>query len=122
VAREELLSCGVEVSEIFHDAKGVFHHAGTEDRIPGPQPGRRSYGSFLSFQDPDGNGFLLQEVTTRLPGRVGQAVYDSTDEVERALREAATAHGRYEEQIGHPDPDWPAWYAQYMARAAGLTS
>ncbi|MFG2059465.1 VOC family protein [Micromonospora sp. NPDC048930] len=68
-ARAELIGHGVEVSEIFHDEGGVFHHAGTEKRVPGLYPGRRSYGSFASFSDPDGNGFLLQEITERLPGR-----------------------------------------------------
>ena len=68
-ARAELAGHGVAVSEVFHDAGGVFHHAGTEARVPGPAPGHRSYGSFLSFSDPDGNGWFIQEVTTRLPGR-----------------------------------------------------
>ncbi|MFG1705100.1 VOC family protein [Nonomuraea sp. M3C6] len=68
-ARAELISRGVEVSEIFHDEGGVFHHAGTEKRVPGLYPGRRSYGSFASFSDPDGNGFVLQEITERHPGR-----------------------------------------------------
>jgi catechol 2,3-dioxygenase-like lactoylglutathione lyase family enzyme len=68
-ARAELVAAGVEVSEIFHDAGGVFHHAGTDKRVAGLYPGRRSYGSFASFSDPDGNGFLLQEVTERIPGR-----------------------------------------------------
>ncbi|GAA1295036.1 hypothetical protein Psi02_61510 [Planotetraspora silvatica] len=68
-ARADLVGRGVEVSEIFHDEGGVFHHAGTEKRVPGLQPDRRSYGSFASFSDPDGNGFVLQEVTERLPGR-----------------------------------------------------
>jgi catechol 2,3-dioxygenase-like lactoylglutathione lyase family enzyme len=69
-AREDLIGRGVQVSEIFHDKTGVFHHAGTEARVDGPAPGRSSYGSFASFSDPDGNGWVLQEVTTRLPGRV----------------------------------------------------
>jgi catechol 2,3-dioxygenase-like lactoylglutathione lyase family enzyme len=69
-AREDLVSRGVEVSEIFHDKTGIFHHAGTVDRVDGPAPGRTSYGSYVSFSDPDGNGWVLQEVTTRLPGRV----------------------------------------------------
>lgn len=68
-AREELLARGIEVSGIFHDAGGVFHHAGVVDRVAGPQPDRLSYSSFASFKDPDGNGWVLQEVTTRLPGR-----------------------------------------------------
>jgi catechol 2,3-dioxygenase-like lactoylglutathione lyase family enzyme len=68
-ARAELAARGVDVSEVFHDVGGVFHHAGTEGRVTGPDPERRSYASFASFDDPDGNGWLLQEITTRLPGR-----------------------------------------------------
>ncbi|MEU0033611.1 VOC family protein [Streptomyces sp. NPDC006333] len=68
-ARAELADRDVEVSEVFHDAGGVFHRAGTEGRVSGPDPERRSYSSFLSFSDPDGNGWVLQEITTRLPGR-----------------------------------------------------
>jgi catechol 2,3-dioxygenase-like lactoylglutathione lyase family enzyme len=68
-ARDELVSHGADVSEVFHDAGGVFHHAGTEGRVSGPVPNHQSYGSFASFSDPDGNGWLLQEITTRLPGR-----------------------------------------------------
>ena len=68
-ARAELVGCGVDVSELFHDAGGVFHHAGTRARVSGPDPQQRSYGSFASFRDPDGNNWTLQELTTRLPGR-----------------------------------------------------
>jgi uncharacterized glyoxalase superfamily protein PhnB len=68
-ARAELADRGAEVSEVFHDAGGVFHHAGTEGRVAGPAPDHKSYGSFVSFIDPDGNGWFVQEVTTRLPGR-----------------------------------------------------
>ncbi|MEV6158727.1 VOC family protein [Nonomuraea sp. NPDC052129] len=68
-ARAELAERGVDVAEVFHDAGGVFHRAGTEGRVPGPDPDRQSYGSYTSFSDPDGNGWILQEVTTRLPGR-----------------------------------------------------
>jgi catechol 2,3-dioxygenase-like lactoylglutathione lyase family enzyme len=68
-ARAELIDRGVDVSAVFHDAGGVFHHAGTQGRVPGPAPDHQSYGSFASFSDPDGNGWLLQEITTRLPGR-----------------------------------------------------
>ncbi|MFJ4468042.1 VOC family protein [Streptomyces sp. NPDC089424] len=68
-ARAELLARGADMSEVFHDAGGVFHHAGEEGRVGGPEPERASYGSFASFSDPDGNGWVLQEVTTRLPGR-----------------------------------------------------
>lgn len=68
-ARTDLIARGVEVSGIFHDATGVFHHAGTEGRVDGPAPEHRDYGSFASFSDPDGNGWVLQEIKTRLPGR-----------------------------------------------------
>jgi catechol 2,3-dioxygenase-like lactoylglutathione lyase family enzyme len=68
-ARAELVGRGVDVSEVFHDAGGVFHHAGTDGRVTGPAPERADYGSFASFSDPDGNGWLLQEIKTRLPGR-----------------------------------------------------
>ncbi|MFC5802043.1 VOC family protein [Streptomyces formicae] len=68
-ARAELVERGADMSEVFHDAGGVFHHAGEEGRVSGPEPERESYGSFASFSDPDGNGWVLQEVTTRLPGR-----------------------------------------------------
>lgn len=121
-ARKELVSRGVEASEVFHDAGGVFHHGGTRDRVPGPAPDRKSYGSFLSFQDPDGNGFLLQEVTTRLPGRISLVTYHSVAEVEQALRDAAAAHGRHEAETGKADPEWPAWYAAYMVKEAGVSA
>jgi catechol 2,3-dioxygenase-like lactoylglutathione lyase family enzyme len=68
-ARADLAACGAEPSDVFHDTTGVFHHAGTTARVAGPAPGRKSYGSFISFEDPDGNGWLVQEITTRLPGR-----------------------------------------------------
>jgi catechol 2,3-dioxygenase-like lactoylglutathione lyase family enzyme len=68
-ARAELVERGVEVSEIFHDIGGIFHHAGTEGRVPGPDPKRGDYASYASFSDPDGNGWILQEVKVRLPGR-----------------------------------------------------
>ncbi|MFJ3234589.1 VOC family protein [Streptomyces sp. NPDC086787] len=68
-ARTDLTDRGIPVSGVFHDAGGVFHHAGTEARVDGAAPGRQSYGSFVSFADPDGNGWVVQEVTTRLPGR-----------------------------------------------------
>jgi hypothetical protein len=68
-ARAELVGNGAQVSDVFHDAGGAFHHAGTTARVAGPDPERRSYASFASFSDPDGNGWMLQEVTTRRPGR-----------------------------------------------------
>jgi catechol 2,3-dioxygenase-like lactoylglutathione lyase family enzyme len=116
-ARAELMEGGVEVSEVFHDAGGVFHHAGTEARVSGPAPDRTSYGSFASFSDPDGNGWLLQEITTRLPGRVtGPTTYNSGGDLAEALRRAAAAHGEHEARTGEEDANWPDWYAEYMVR------
>jgi catechol 2,3-dioxygenase-like lactoylglutathione lyase family enzyme len=115
-ARAELASRGADVSEVFHDADGVFHRAGTGGRVAGPAPDHQSYGSWLSFSDPDGNNWFVQEVTTRLPGRVtpAPAAYDSAADLAGALRRAAAAHGKHEEETGQADPDWPDWYAQYM--------
>ncbi|MFE2298710.1 VOC family protein [Streptomyces sp. NPDC059445] len=115
-AYDELKQLGAEPSEVFHDAGGVFHHAGTDARLPGPDPRRTSYGSFLSFSDPDGNGWLLQEITTRLPGRVDPATtaFASSQDLAGALRRAAAAHGEHEARIGAEDPNWPDWYARYM--------
>ena len=117
-ARDELVGRGVEVSEVFHDIGGVFHHAGVDGRVSGPDPDRRSYGSFASFSDPDGNGWLFQEVTTRLPGRIDRAAttFASASDLASALRRAAAAHGRHEERTGEADPNWPDWYAEYMVR------
>jgi catechol 2,3-dioxygenase-like lactoylglutathione lyase family enzyme len=124
-ARAELVGRGADVSEVFHDAGGVFHHGGTEARVPGRAADRQSYGSFASFSDPDGNTWFLQEITTRLPGRVtpAPAAYDSVADLAEALRRAAAAHGKHEEETGQSDPDWPDWYAQYMLdeRAAQAT-
>jgi catechol 2,3-dioxygenase-like lactoylglutathione lyase family enzyme len=88
-AHEVLVGLGAEVSEVFHDAGGIFHHAGTEARVSGPDPERSSYGSFLSLSDPDGNGWVLQEVTTRLPGRIDEAAtgFASADDLASALRQ-----------------------------------
>jgi catechol 2,3-dioxygenase-like lactoylglutathione lyase family enzyme len=115
-ARAELAGRGATVSEVFHDAGGVFHHAGNAARVPGPEPDRKSYGSWASFSDPDGNSWFVQEVTTRLPGRATSALaaYDSAAGLAQALRRAEAAHGKHEQETGQPDPDWPAWYAQYM--------
>lgn len=122
--RAALVARGVAVSETFHDAGGIFVHAGGIDRMIGPAPERRSYGSYASFSDPDGNAWLLQEVTTRLPGHVDpdDARFTSATELARALRRAAAAHGEHEKRTGKPDPDWPTWYADYMVREqAGQT-
>jgi predicted enzyme related to lactoylglutathione lyase len=116
-ARDELVARGIEVSEVFHDEGGVFHHAGTEARVSGPAPEHADYGSFASFRDPDGNGWLLQEIKVRLPGRVdGTATrYDGVKDLADAMRRAESAHGEHEARTG-PDPDWPSWYAEYMVR------
>jgi catechol 2,3-dioxygenase-like lactoylglutathione lyase family enzyme len=116
--RDELVGLGAEVSEVFHDVGGIFHRAGTEGRASGPAPERSSYGSFLSFSDPDGNGWLLQEVTTRLPGRIDEAAtaFSSADDLASALRRAAAAHGEHETRIAREDPEWPTWYGEYMVR------
>ncbi|RNG23526.1 VOC family protein [Streptomyces botrytidirepellens] len=121
-ARAELAACGVDVSEVFHDAGGVFHHVGSTGRVPGLHSARQSYGSFASSADPDGNSFVLQEVTTRRPGQISHVVHRSAAELEQAPRDAALAHGGYEGKLGHNDPDWPSWYAVHMARAASLGS
>jgi len=117
-AREELSRRGAAPSEVFHDAGGVFHHGGTDSRVAGPAPDRGSYGSFLSFGDPDGNGWLVQEITTRLPGRLDPSTtaYSSADDLAAALRRASAAHGEHEARTGAEDPNWPDWYAQYMVR------
>ena len=117
-AHDELKRLGAEPSEVFHDAGGIFHHGGTDARVEGPAPERGSYGSFLSFRDPDGNGWLLQEITNRLPGRLDPTVtrFSSASDLAAALRRAAAAHGEHEARIGSEDPDWPAWYAEYMVR------
>jgi hypothetical protein len=95
----------------------VFHRRGTENRLPGPHPSRASYGSFASFSDPDGNGWIFQEVTKRLPGRVdakGAAYYSAAD-LACALRRAAAAHGEHEKRTGGKhDENWPDWYSQHM--------
>jgi predicted enzyme related to lactoylglutathione lyase len=122
-ARHDLIERGVAVSEAFHESSlgGRFHQPGDADRADGPSPDATSYGSFASFSDPDGNVWLLQEVTTRLPNRVDpEATYTSVDDLAAALRRAAGAHGEHEKRIGQADPDWPDWYAAYMlAEATG---
>jgi predicted enzyme related to lactoylglutathione lyase len=118
-AREELSARGVEVSETFHPkAPGAqFQRDDVSGRASGPDDGHASYGSFATFTDPDGNGWLLQEVTTRLPGRVDPAetAYTSVEDLEQALQRAAAAHGEHEKRNGGVfDEQWPQWYATYM--------
>ena len=117
-ARAELVERGIEVSEVFHDVGGVFHHAGEEGRLSGPHPSRATYGSFASFSDPDGNGWVFQEVTTRFPGRVeaGDTTFGSSKELAGALRRAAAAHGEHEKKTGQHDENWADWYAEFMVR------
>jgi catechol 2,3-dioxygenase-like lactoylglutathione lyase family enzyme len=111
-ARAELVDRGVDVSEVFHLG------AGPEGRVAGPDPERRSYASFATFKDPDGNNWLIQEVTMRLPGRVDAAAtsFASVNDLASALRRAETAHGEHEKRIGQQDAQWADWYADYMAR------
>ena len=119
-ARAELAARGVEVSEVFHpETPGAqFQPDGTSGRVRGPSPDRTSYRSFATFSDPDGNSWLLQEVTTRLPGRVdtGVTTFTSSTELAAALRRAAAAHGEHEKRTGQHDAEWPAWYAEYLVR------
>ena len=121
-ARDELRRRGVGISEVFHDAGDV--HDGADEpylfgrlRVSGPDPDHRSYRSYASFSDPDGNGWLLQEVTARLAGRVDAdaTTFTSSAELAAALRRAAAAHGEHEKRTGQHDADWPGWYAEYMA-------
>jgi catechol 2,3-dioxygenase-like lactoylglutathione lyase family enzyme len=123
-ARDELLRRGVEISEVFHAADGVY--AGTHEpylfgrrRVSGPDPEHRTYRSYASFSDPDGNGWLFQEVTARLPGRVDvdDTTFTSSTELASALRRAAAAHGEHEKRTGgQHDANWPDWYAEYIVR------
>ena len=122
-ARAELLARGVPISEVFHDAGGVYEGADEpylfgRRRVAGPDSNHRSYRSFASFRDPDGNGWLFQEITTRLPGRIDSATasFASSKELADALRRAEAAHGEHEARTGQRDANWPAWYAEYMVR------
>ena len=125
-SRKELLDRGVQISEVFHN-EGVY--AGTDEpflfgrvRVSGPDPEHRSYRSFASFRDPDGNGWLFQEITTRLAGRIDPAAttFASANDLAGAMRRASAAHGEHEKRIGAADPNWPDWYAAYMvAEQAG---
>jgi hypothetical protein len=109
---------------VFHEgAPGArFGHDGTKSRVSGPASEHASYGSFVSFSDPDGNGWLFQEVTTRLPGRIDSAAtsFGSASDLAAAMRRASAAHGEHEKRIGAADANWPDWYARYMvAEQAG---
>jgi len=125
-ARKELLGRGVAISETFHGAGDVY--TGPDEpylfgrtRVSGPDPARGSYRSFASFHDPDGNGWLLQEITGRLPGRVDEdlTTFNSSTELAAALRRAAAAHGEHEKRTGGHDTGWADWYADYIVREQG---
>jgi hypothetical protein len=110
-ARAELIRRGANVSEVFHrDGPG-------KPPVAGPDPERRSYFTYATFSDPDGNEWLLQEVTTRFPGRIDSSTttFASASDLAGALRRASVAHGEHEKRLGVADPNWPDWYAQYVA-------
>jgi catechol 2,3-dioxygenase-like lactoylglutathione lyase family enzyme len=120
-ARKDMLGHGVEVSEVFHGAGEVY--AGSDEpylfgrmRVNGADPEHRSYRSFASFRDPDGNGWLFQEITTRLPGRIDATAtsFASANDLASAFRRAEAAHGEHEKRIGQRDANWADWYAAYM--------
>jgi catechol 2,3-dioxygenase-like lactoylglutathione lyase family enzyme len=114
-ARDELVQRGVTVSEVFHFAG--FNRVDPAGRLSGPSTERPSYGSFLSFSDPDGNSWLVQQIKTRLPGRIDAT---ATTDLASALRRAAAAHGEHEKRTGGRDENWPDWYAAYLvAEQAG---
>jgi predicted enzyme related to lactoylglutathione lyase len=110
-AHDEFSDRGIDVSEIWHGPPFPI-----EARQPGTDPEHTSYGSYFSFTDPDSNTWLVQEVTTRLPGRINAAEisYVSAADLEAALRRAEAAHGEHEAQSGESDDNWPAWYAAFM--------
>jgi catechol 2,3-dioxygenase-like lactoylglutathione lyase family enzyme len=121
--RDDLAARGADISDVFHsEVPGAQFQADGSGRVAGPAPDRQSYSSFATFRVPDGNGWLLQEITTRLPGRIEAAptAFSSSAELASALRRAAAAHGQHEQRIGAADENWPDWYAAYMvAEQAG---
>jgi catechol 2,3-dioxygenase-like lactoylglutathione lyase family enzyme len=123
-ARDELAALGAKPSEVFHAGTpgAQFQPDGASGRVKGPAADHATYSSFATFSDPDGNGWLLQEVTTRLPGRVDPAetTFASATDLASAMKRASVAHGEHEKRIGKADPNWPDWYARYMvAEQAG---
>jgi catechol 2,3-dioxygenase-like lactoylglutathione lyase family enzyme len=122
-ARKDLSARGAVVSEVFHaESPGAqFEAGGTSGRVSGLAPDHASYRSFATFRDPDGNGWLLQEVTTRLPGRVeSTATFGSANDLASAMRRAEAAHEEHEKRTGQRDANWADWYAAYMvAEQAG---
>jgi catechol 2,3-dioxygenase-like lactoylglutathione lyase family enzyme len=123
-ARNELAGRGVKISDVFHAGSpgAQFQPDGTKGRVSGPSPEHATYSSFATFNDPDGNGWLLQEITTRLPGRIDSGVtsFASVTDLANAMRRAEAAHGEHEKRTGVRDENWPAWYAAFMiAEQAG---
>jgi catechol 2,3-dioxygenase-like lactoylglutathione lyase family enzyme len=123
-AREELVARGAQVGEVFHETTpgGRFQPEGGSDRAAGPAQDHATYSSFATFADPDGNTWLLQEISARLPGRIDAAgtSFASAADLAAALRRAEAAHGEHERRTGVPDVNWPEWYAAYMvAEQAG---
>jgi catechol 2,3-dioxygenase-like lactoylglutathione lyase family enzyme len=121
-ARKELAERGVDVSNVFH-SDGTYNGGDEpflfgQHRVDGPDPANGSYRSFASFHDPDGNGWLFQQITARLPGRVDSATtsFASAKDLANAMRRASVAHGEHEKRIGAADANWPDWYAEYMVR------
>jgi catechol 2,3-dioxygenase-like lactoylglutathione lyase family enzyme len=117
-ARGQLEARGITASEVFHCETGTAcRFPGVGVRVSGAQPERLSYSSFLTFTDPDGNEWIMQEVTKRLPGRIaGNTSYSSAQDPTEALIRAAKAHGQHEKETGQADPKWPMWYAEHMVR------
>ena len=117
--RDELIARGAQVSEVFHaGAPGAqFQPDGAGDRLTGPAPDHSSYRSFATFSDPDGNRWLLQEITSRLPGRVDatETSFASPNDLASAMRRAEAAHGEHEKRTGQRDANWADWYATHMA-------
>jgi catechol 2,3-dioxygenase-like lactoylglutathione lyase family enzyme len=120
-ACNDLIGRGVKIGKVFHGADGVY--SGPDEpylfgriRVDGPDPEHRSYRSFASFSDPDGNGWFFQEITARLPGRIDSTAttFASASDLASAFRRAEAAHGEHEKRLGHRDEEWPEWYAAYM--------
>ena len=114
-AHDDLAAHGVDAA-VFHDSTGGYNRFTESVRAKGPDPERRTYASFAEFRDPDGTVWQLQEITSRLPGRIDatSATFTSADELARALKRAEAAHGEHEKRTGERDEDWPAWYAAFM--------
>jgi catechol 2,3-dioxygenase-like lactoylglutathione lyase family enzyme len=111
--RKELVAKGIEVGELYHLTP--------DGPVDGPDPERRSYNTWMQFGDPDGNVWVMQEITSRLPGRLepGETSYADAGDLASALRRAAAAHGEHEKRTGEADPNWPDWYAEYMVAERG---